>query len=114
MTKRLSEHFVEKEFACRHCGRVRVDPHLVQHLEKLRRIVGRPLRIVSGYRCPEWNRRVGGARGSLHLLGQAADIPAGYATPLQARRAGFVGIGVAGKWATHVDVRTGPPARWWY
>lgn len=111
---RLSTHFSEREFRCRHCGRVRVDPHLIHHLERLRAIVGRPLVIVSGYRCAEHNRRVGGAPESQHLLGRAADIEAGYATVAQARAAGFVGIGVSGSEVTHVDVRRGKRALWFY
>ena len=30
--------------------------------------------VSSGYRCPELNKAVGGARTSQHTLGQAADI----------------------------------------
>lgn len=109
----LSPNFSKSEFACRHCGEVWVNPVLVCCLEELRRIVGRPLRIVSGYRCAVHNRAVGGARLSQHRLGAAADIPQGYATEAQAARAGFLGIGLAGPWATHVDVRS-TRARWRY
>lgn len=75
---------------------------------------GQPLRIVSGYRTEATNRAVGGAENSRHLLGQAADIPSGYATPDQARAAGATGIGISGKWVTHVDVRPGPVVTWRY
>lgn len=109
----LSPHFSASEFACRHCGEVFVHPVLVCCLEELRRTVGRPLRIVSGYRCDVHNRAVGGARLSQHRLGTAADIPSGYATEAQAARAGFLGIGTSGRWATHVDVRP-HRARWSY
>lgn len=111
---RLSPHFVSDEFRCKHCGRVEVLEELVAHLELLRAIVGRPLTPVSGYRCPEHNARVGGARGSQHLVGRAADLPHGYATVAQARKAGFRGIGQRGPWAVHVDVRTGRRATWTY
>lgn len=33
-----------------------------------------PVRINSGYRCPELNARVGGSETSQHMLGCAADI----------------------------------------
>lgn len=114
MTMRISEHFVEAEFASKDGGGVRVEARLVWHLEKLRAIVGRPLVIVSGYRTPAHNARVGGAKGSRHLHGDAADIPRGYATVAQAEQAGFRGIGSSGPWAVHVDMRPGPPARWRY
>ncbi len=110
---RLSRNFDDREFACRHCGVVKVAPHLVEHLEKLRTIVGRPLVIVSGYRCPVHNANVGGRPSSIHLLGGAADIEHGYATLVQAERAGFTGIGTRGHWVRHVDVRP-RRARWTY
>ncbi len=109
----LSPHFSKHEFACRHCGRVVVSRHLVQHLEELRALVGRPLRIVSGYRCPTWNRKVGGAVRSRHLTGEAVDLEAGYATVVQADAAGFKGVGYRGTSAVHVDIRP-TPARWSY
>ena len=33
-----------------------------------------PIRINSGYRCPELNKAVGGAHNSQHMKGEAADI----------------------------------------
>lgn len=110
---RISAHFTYEELACRHCGVASYDPVLLCCLEELRRIVGRPLRIVSGYRCPQHNRAVGGAPRSQHVLGRAADIPRGYATERQAAAAGFLGVGMRGPWATHVDVRS-TRARWTY
>lgn len=111
----LTQHFSRAEFTSR--DRAEADPscRLLAMLERLRLIAGdKPLRIVSGYRSPEHNRAVGGAEDSRHLHNDAADIPSGYATVAQAERAGAVGIGWKGKWAIHVDVRPGPPARWSY
>lgn len=111
----LSANFSRREFDCRDGTKSNPDPHLIQHLERLRHICGdKPLRIVSGYRSPEYNRQVGGARNSQHLHNRAADIPAGYATVAEARRAGFTGIGIQGRWATHVDVRPGRRQEWRY
>lgn len=45
-------------------------------LQPLRDKVGHPLRINSGYRCPELNRMVGGVPTSQHVKGEAADIAA--------------------------------------
>lgn len=103
----LSPHFSAREFRCKHCGVAKVDRVLIQRLERLRAIVGRPLYVVSGYRCPVHNRNVRGASRSQHLYGRAADLRAGYATVEEAQRAGFTGIGFSNGWAVHVDVRPG-------
>jgi hypothetical protein len=47
---------------------------LAQGLEQVRMLIGLPLEISSGYRCPELNMRVGGAKTSQHTKGQAADF----------------------------------------
>lgn len=46
-------------------------------LDPLREAWGRPLRITSGYRCPELNNIVNGVGTSHHLRGMAADITTG-------------------------------------
>lgn len=110
----LTAHFSSREFACRHCGAERVSCELLAGLEELRRIIGnRPIRIVSGHRCPRHNRAVGGAARSRHVIGDAADLEQRVATPEQARRAGFRGIGTRGPWVVHVDMRP-EPATWTY
>lgn len=43
-------------------------------LEPLRAVVGHPIVITSGYRCPALNTAVGGVANSQHMLGEAADI----------------------------------------
>ena len=51
---------------------------LVDHvLDPLREAWGSPIRVNSGYRCPELNEAVGGTPGSQHLRGEAADITVG-------------------------------------
>ena len=45
-----------------------------QVLEPLRRFVGQPIVISSGYRCNQLNIKVGGAYASQHTLGEAADL----------------------------------------
>lgn len=46
---------------------------LVRELDELRRRVG-PLVVVSGFRTTAYNRQIGGARGSQHVEGRAADV----------------------------------------
>lgn len=43
-------------------------------LDPLREAWGKPIIITSGYRCPQVNKAVGGAKNSQHLTGCAADI----------------------------------------
>ena len=51
---------------------------LVDHvLDPLREAWGGPIRVNSGYRCPQLNKTVGGTPGSQHQRGEAADITVG-------------------------------------
>jgi len=112
---RPSDHFTWAELGDPPASLAGPTRHLAWHLERLRRICdGKPLTLLSAYRSPQRNAAVGGALRSQHLEGRAADLPVGYATVDQAQRAGFTGIGSAGRWAVHVDVRAGPPTRWEY
>lgn len=119
MGKQLSPHFNEDEFRCRHCRQLPADgmaPELITKLEVLRAMVGKPLIITSGYRCPTHNKAVGGAAKSQHVLGTAADISArGIGVDELARTAERVGFGGMGLYHrqnfVHVDVRPGR-ARW--
>ena len=103
----LSPHFVVKEFACKDgSDAVKIADALVQALEAIRAHFGKPVKIGSGYRTPEYNKKIGGAKSSQHMLGTAADI----------RIAGGVGLyEYSGKDESrsfcHVDVRE-KRARW--
>ena len=91
------KHFSEKEFWCR-CSQCQkgdaemgIPPGgmlggvpenvkaLVENvLDPLREKYGKPIKVNSGYRCPKHNLAIGGAIGSQHMKGEAADIaPAG-------------------------------------
>ena len=51
--------------------------HLVHCvLDPVREHWGLPIRVISGYRCPELNDEVGGVEDSYHMEGCAADISA--------------------------------------
>jgi len=71
----LTTNFSRREFQCKcGCGFDDISPALVEGLQQLRDLCGQPITVTSACRCPEHNRRVGGADKSLHLEGQAADI----------------------------------------
>lgn len=83
--KNLTNNFKENEFACKHCGKVPSDGipiALVTGLQSLRDELGKPIIILSGFRCSWHNRSVGGSRDSKHLLGMAADITTGREFPI--------------------------------
>jgi hypothetical protein len=113
-------HFTIAELSCR-CGGQFCrgsywhDEAVLDGLEAMRALIGRPLVILSGHRCPGWNWEVGGVAGSRHLR-LAADIAvAGHdreALYEAACQAGFNGLGL-GQDFLHVD-RRGRPACWVY
>jgi len=98
-------NFTPAEIACRCCGEVYLDPEALDALQKLRGLIGGPLRISSGHRCERRNRQVGGATHSVHRL-LAFDIELGvYARGsvlALARDAGFRRFGLMLS-AIHVD-----------
>ncbi len=114
--KKLSVHFTDYEFRCPCCGVVKVDPRLIEVLESIRNHFGRRVIVTSGYRCAKHNKDVGGAEGSYHTRGMAADIKVeGIAPAIVADFAESVleesgGVGRYKSW-THVDVRAAK-ARW--
>ena len=109
------KYFAVKEMTCKcGCGKVMFDPTLRDKLDKLRELVGKPVYISSGYRCPEHNAYIGGVHNSYHTKGIAADIYVKDMTSKElarmAEKVGFDGIGLY-KSFVHVDVR-GYKARW--
>lgn len=55
-----------------------------QMLEQVRTLLGHPIQVTSGFRCPTLNARVGGVSNSAHLYGMAADILCpDFGTPLE-------------------------------
>ena len=111
----ISEHFKLSEFQSPDTKEVKVDEKLIERLEKLRKRIGQPLVINSGYRTKEHNKSVGGADDSLHLPGKAADMAKVKGLTIDemavlAQKMGFDGIGKY-NWGIHADVR-GTVARW--
>jgi len=76
----ITTHFTRQEFDCEDGTAYpatwiesRLRP-LCEALEIIRAATGKPMTIFSGYRTPEWNKKVGGASRSKHMDGIACDI----------------------------------------
>ena len=113
----LTPYFSLSEFNCPCCRRVMLHPRLLSKLTELREIIGRPVYITSGYRCTEYNRKVGGLVNSYHLIGLAADIKVRDINILEllevCEELDFTGIGLYEKKDfLHLDVRPTRHTRW--
>lgn len=119
---RASAHFKFSEFKSKGNGDIWVRRELLVGLESLRSAKGgKPLSIISGYRDPAHNKRVGGADSSQHLYGRAADISqsygASYSFVKSLKHFGGLGVKKCNNIVTHVDVRPGSrtsPTKWYY
>lgn len=115
----VSAHFTLPEFACNHCRWPRAHRGLLAGLEKYRaaHFTKSGLAIVSGYRCVAHNKAIGGAKGSQHIQGRAADVPPfgnggkRVTVEMAARLGHFGGLEyqprISGRGCTHVDTRAG-------
>lgn len=119
----LSKNFKASEFSCHGkgcCSTVLIDDQLVKYVQAIRDHFGKPITISSGYRCDKHNKNVGGATGSRHSKGQAADIVVKDVKPSEvAKYAESIGILGIGLYETskdghfvHVDTRTNKA--FWY
>jgi zinc D-Ala-D-Ala carboxypeptidase len=90
-------NFSPEEIACRGGGKTRINEPALDRLQALRDKLGVPLIVNSAYRSPAYNRKVGGAKRSMHLQGAAFDISMANHDPVSfeaaARAVGFTGFG---------------------
>lgn len=104
-----SKYFTEREFTCD--GLLcfdKMNKTLIDMLDVARDLSGVPFNITSSYRTEEHNAKIGGAKNSSHLRGNAVDIAC---TSSQNRliivdaliTAGFTRIGIA-KTFIHCDI----------
>lgn len=85
--------------ACPCCGKRGMRPATLRRLDELRHLAGVPFNITSGYRCPQYNRRISstGSNGP-HTTGQAVDVHLVGAEVYEVlpllKTMGFTGIGL--------------------
>lgn len=119
---KLSANFKVSEFACKGkgcCTTVLIDEQLVAYLQQIRDHFGKPLIITSAYRCATHNKKVGGASGSRHTKGQAADFYIKGIAPAEiakyAESIGILGIGLyEDKDGNFVHIDTREKKSFWY
>lgn len=125
----VAKYFSAREFRCK-CGRPECDARpptarLLRKLDELREAWARPLIVVSGGRCEYHNAREGGATGSKHVNGEAADFffpdeeeKLEFVRLATRLKFGGIGWGVVGDGRVHLDVRRrmpgSGPATWRY
>ncbi len=111
-----SEHFKPEELWSPDIKKAYVVPEFIDMLEELRNEVGFPLIVSSGYRTPEYNKKIGGSPQSYHTKGMAVDLAVAYREAYDvieaAMKVGFGGIGIQQKLGTdatkrfiHLDIR---------
>lgn len=93
---------------------------LCSNLQSLRDSLGVPVNVISGYRSPEYNVAIRGAKKSQHMRGAASDLKVPGMEPVQVYEeilrlidSGEMEEGGLGLYQTfvHYDVR-GSKARW--
>jgi hypothetical protein len=115
---KLTKNFRLDEFKCK-CGKcdpILLDDNLVEWLQKIRDHFGRSVNVNSGYRCAKHNAspKVGGAAGSHHVKGMAADIRVEGITPGEvAKYAESIGIRRIGLYDDFVHIGSDTKKRFW-
>ena len=123
---KLTENFSLHEFRCRDGSDVPEEymnnvKELAENLQILRDYIGKPIHVISGYRSPKYNRKIGGARRSQHMLAKAGDLIVKGMTPGEVKeviskliKEGKMKKGGVGLYTyfTHYDVR-GFNRRWY-
>ena len=85
---KLTENFSLSEFQCKSGAEMPAEvleniKELAKNMQVLRDHIGKPIQITSGYRSPDHNKKIGGAKASKHVLGMACDFKVKGVTPAE-------------------------------
>ena len=88
MRVQITKNFYLDEFECRDKSDIPLDVfnnilELAEQMQKIRDLLGESITVNSGYRSPDYNKSIGGASKSQHLLGKACDFTVKGLTPYQ-------------------------------
>jgi len=107
------KYFKPQEMACRGTGKLKIEPRLLDYLDLLRLRFDSSLTVLSAYRSPYHNAKVGGAPFSSHLKAVAVDLSiVGRDKRLMeqlAKETGFTGFGY---YRTFLHIDLGRPRSW--
>lgn len=121
---KLSKNFSLEEFACKDGSDTPTEAVenlklLAKELQVLRDYTGKSIGINSGYRSKAHNKKIGGAKNSMHLYGKAADITVSGMKASQVHALiekliadGKMKDGGIGKYHTWTHYDIGEPRRW--
>lgn len=102
------KHFKARELACKCCGSHGVTQDLVNRLDILRELWGKPIVLSSAYRCPNHPEERDKDTVGRHVQGIAVDIKVSGGDLINfiilAASLGFKGFGIA-KTFLHIDLR---------
>lgn len=125
MRIQLTKNFYLDEFTCRDESDISKEIlfniiALAKEMQEIRNVLDVSITVNSGYRSPMYNKSIGGASKSQHLLGKACDFIAKGLTPYEVAetleslmQGGLIINGGLGEYDTftHYDIRN-KPARW--
>ncbi len=116
------QNFTEAEMRCHcGCGGADMSADFMFALQRVRRLYGKPMPVTSGFRCSDYDKRIGGA--GVHPTGQAVDIAVSgeniwhlLNAAIAMRGIGLLQHGPHAKRFMHLDTTDGPtrPRVWTY
>ena len=96
-------------------NKLAIDEDAMDKLQALRALIDKPMKLTSAYRSPAHNKKVGGAKNSMHLQAKAFDVQMMGHDPAQfesaAREVGFTGFGFYKK-SGFIHIDTGRAREW--
>ena len=86
MRVQLTKDFYLDEFECQDKSDINLEVfdnilELADNMQLIRDYLGKPITINSAYRSPSYNKKIGGAKLSQHIIGNACDFTVKGYTP---------------------------------
>lgn len=108
-------NFKPSELRSKSDDKLMINEDAMDKLQALRTLLGKPMFVTSAYRSPAHNKRIGGAKHSMHMEARAFDIQMHNHDIVQfeaaARHVGFTGFGFY-KTSGFMHIDTARPREW--